>query len=160
VGALGGNTAFAAAGLIANKAKNWTAVSEAAKASAATISNNAPIDSGQGDLILRRWAESMTQRFADFSPQQLGSYASTNEGHLVTGVLAGVEKDGRIWLHAVMVNFSDATGISYQGYTMTSNDPPTAYYFLGKSAVGMEFEESQTSERALSERSRAPGAHS
>jgi hypothetical protein len=150
--ALGSNTAFAAAGLIGNKAKNWSAVSEAATASAATISGSVPIDSAQGDSILKRWAESMIQRVADFSPQQLNSYASANEGHLVTGVLAGVEKDGTTWLHAVMVNFDALTGLSYQGYTLTSNDPPTAYYFLGKSAVSLEFSDDKTSERALAER--------
>ena len=44
--------------------------------------------------------------------------------------------------------------MSYQGYTLTSKDPPTAYYFLGKGEIGLEFEESATSKRAVKERAR------
>lgn len=146
---LGRRTAFSAAGILGNGASQWTAVSEAVRA-AATISG--PVGSIQGDLILKDWAESVMQRLADFSPQQLLSYAGTNDGHVTTGVLAGVEGDGRVWLRAVLINFSTAAGLSYQGYTLTSADPPTAYYFLGKSEIGLEFERDRTSSRAVKER--------
>ena len=152
--ALGGNTAFAAAGVIGNREKHWKAASEAANARAATIRGDAPIGSSDGDLILKRWAESMMNKLSDFSTQSLIAVANANKGRITTGVLAGVEADGSVWIHDVAISFSSVVGLSYQGHTLTSNDPPTAYYFLGKSEIGMEFEEFKTSERSIRERAR------
>jgi hypothetical protein len=153
IAALGGNTVFGAAGVIGNPAKKWTAVSVAVDASA-PILKRTRVGSIDGDRILENWAKLMLRRLADFSTVQLSAYAKKNEGVITTGILAGVEPDGTAWLHALKLNYSDTGGLWYQGYTMTSNDPPTAYYFLGKSEVGLEFEESKTSKRAILERTR------
>jgi hypothetical protein len=143
------NVIFSAAGVLGSKGQNWTAVSLAAD----IIKRYAPsqIGSKQCDVILEKWAEAMMQRLQIFSSDQLLSYATANDGHITTAVLAGIENDKKVWVHAVMVNFSSTQGLSYQGYTLTSNDPPTAYYFLGKSEICNEFEKYKTSTRAIKE---------
>jgi hypothetical protein len=154
IATLGKDTVFAAAGILGSAGSSWTATTEATEARTRTVPTGVAIGSAQGDLILRAWAVSMQQRLAVFSPEQLFSYAAANDGHVTTGVLAGIEADGTAWIHDAMINFSDQGGLSYQGYTLTSNDPPTAYYFLGKNEIGMEFEQYKTSERALTERAK------
>jgi hypothetical protein len=151
--ALGGNTAFAAAGVIGNHAKKWTAVSIAIDA-AALVSKDAQIPSTDGDRILGGWANAMLKRLSDFSTNQLAAVARQNQGTVTTAVLGGTEPDGTAWLHALKINYSEALGLFYQGYTLTSNDPPTAYYNLGKSEIALEFEPSETSARAIRERAR------
>jgi hypothetical protein len=99
------------------------------------------------------WADAMKRRLlADFSPQQVLSYAATN-GHVTTAVLAGVEKDGNAWIQGVTIKFSNTDGLYNEGFKLISNDPPTAYYVLGKKEtveLGLEFEQG-SSNRAVTE---------
>jgi len=144
------NVAFSAAGILGNRGQKWTAISQVVDV--VKTSAPGPIGSRQGEAILDNWADSMIQRLLFFSSDQLLSYAAVNEGHIVTGVLAGLEKDKKTWVRAGMINFSSLAGLSYQSYTLTSNDPPTAYYFIGKSQIGLEFERDKSSSRAIKER--------
>jgi hypothetical protein len=114
-----------------------------------TTSAPGPIGSKEGEAILDKWADSMIQRLRVFSSNQLLSYSTVNEGHIATGVLAGIDKDKQAWLRAVMIDFSNVGELSHQSYTLTSNDPPTAYYFIGKSEIGLEFERDKSSSRAI-----------
>jgi hypothetical protein len=150
IAAFGHNVAFSAAGILGGPGQEWTAISlavEIVRASAPRL-----IGSRQGEAILDKWADSMIQRLHAFSSEQLLSYATANGGHITTGVLAGIEKDKKTWVRAVMVKFSSMNGLTYQGYTLTSDDPPSAYYFLGKSQIGSEFEKDKSSGRAIEER--------
>jgi hypothetical protein len=147
--ALGGHTAFGASGVIGNNNKKWTAVSEAVNA-VSVIPHGASMSSAQGDMLLEVWSQSMLRHLREFSENQLKTVADHNKGNFTTALLAGVEHDGNAWLHGSMISYG-ASVLSYRGYTMTSNDPPTAYYNLGKGEIAMEFEES-TTERAQSER--------
>jgi hypothetical protein len=151
--ALGGDTAFGAAGVIGDHSRTWTAVSVANDA-AAPIIKGSRIGSVDGDRILENWANLMLQRLSAFSAAQLLAVANKNEGIITTGILAGIEADGTPWLHSLKINYSILVGLRYQGYVMRSNDPPTAYYNLGKSEIAMEFEESKSSKRAIRERAR------
>lgn len=150
IAAFGRNVVFSAAGILGIRGQKWTAISQVVDAVNAFAPG--PIGSRQGEVILNKWADSMIQRLSVFSSDQLHSYAAMNEGHITTGILAGIENNKRTWVRAVMVNFSSATGLLRQSYTLTSNDPPTAYYFLGKSEIGLEFERDRSSSRALEER--------
>jgi hypothetical protein len=149
IAAFGRNVVFSAAGILGNHGKKWTAISQAVDA--VTTSAPGPIGSKQGGAILHKWAGSMIQRLRVFSFDQLLSYSTVNEGHIATGVLAGIDKDKQAWLRAVMIDFSNVGEVSHQSYTLTSNDPPTAYYFIGKSEIGLEFERGKSS-RAIKER--------
>lgn len=150
IAAFGRNVVFSAAGVLGIRGQKWTAISQAVDV-VKTFAPG-PIGSRQGESILDKWADSMIQRLSVFSSDQLHSYAAINEGHITTGVLAGIENNKKTWVRAVMVNFSSATGLLHQSYTLTSNDPPTAYYFLGKSQIGLEFERDRSSSRTLEER--------
>jgi hypothetical protein len=144
------DSVFSAAGILRDRENKWTSMSEALDVLRTAAPG--PIGSRQGEAILDRWADAMAQRVRVFSSDQLLAYSSNNAGHILTGVLAGIEDDKQPWLRAVMVNFSSAAGFSHQSYTLISNDPPTAYYFLGKPAIGLEFERDKSSSRAVKER--------
>jgi hypothetical protein len=151
IAALSGDVVFAAAGLLSDGKQSWTAIS-AANAAIANTPHGRRISGAESDSVLARWADSMTRNYMEFSRDQLSAYADANNSHLTTGVLAGVEKTGHAWIHAVMLNYSKNGSLSYQGYVLTSNDPPTAYYSLGKDSVFREFEEDKKSSRAMAER--------
>jgi len=146
----GRNVVFAASGILSDDGQKWTAISQAVDVVRTSVPG--PIGSGQGEAILNKWADSMIQKLRVFSSDQLRSYADTTEGHIATGIMAGIENDKQTWVRAVMVNFSSTTGLSYQPYTLKSNDPPTAYFFMGKSQIALEFEQVKSSSRALEER--------
>jgi hypothetical protein len=143
IAAFGRNVAFSAAGILGNRAEKWTAISQAVGV-VATFAPG-PIGSEQGEDILNKWAASMIQRLRVFSSNQLLSYSTINEGHIATGVFAGIETDKQAWLRAVMIDFSSMGGLSLESYTLTSDDPPTAFYFIGKSGIGFEFERDKQS---------------
>jgi hypothetical protein len=148
---LSGDVVFTAAGLLGDGKRSWTAMSEAKDAIANTPHSNR-ISSIESDSVLARWAESMMRNFQEFSKDQLSGYADANNGHITTGVIAGAEKTGQAWIHAVMIDSSKNGSLSYQGFTLTSKDPPTAYYSLGKDEVFREFEKDKISTRAVAER--------
>jgi hypothetical protein len=150
IAAFGRKVIFSAAGILGNHGKKWTAISQAVDA--VTTSAPGAIGSKEGEAILDKWADSMKQRLRVFSFDQLSSYSTVNEGHIATGILAGIEKDKQAWLRAVMIDFSNMGELSHQSYTLTSNDPPTAYYFIGKSEIGFEFDRDKSSSRAIKER--------
>ena len=64
--------------------------------------------------MLVNWAEAMRQNFREFSNEQLSAYAYPRDGHLTTGLLAGVEKTGGTWVHAMMLNYANGF-LSLQG---------------------------------------------
>jgi hypothetical protein len=145
----GGHTAFAASGVIGNSREAWSAISEAINA-AGMISHDIPMSSAQGDKLLDAWAKLVLRHLNEFSGDQLAAVTAASQGNVTTAVLAGVERDGSAWLRGVMIRYN-ASGLSYQGYTMTSADPPSAYYNLGKGDIAREFEEADT-DRATAER--------
>ncbi|MBI4164739.1 MAG: hypothetical protein HY508_03275 [Acidobacteria bacterium] len=147
IAVLPGETVFTAAGILGRTGRRWTAASEAV-AAAEHIIQSRRMERSEGDSVLERWAQAMMQKLAEFSKEQLVAYADANEGKLVTGILGGTEGEGVVWLHAVTISYP----LSYQGYTLTSLDPPTAYYVLGKAEIFTEFEKDQKSERAVAER--------
>ncbi len=148
IAALGGDVVFTAAGLVSDGKHSWTAVSEAIAAIANTR-HGSRISGSEGDLVLVNWAEAMRQNFREFSNEQLSAYAY--DGHLTTGLLAGVEKTGGTWVHAMMLNYANGF-LSLQGYVLHSDDPPTAYTSLGKYDIFHEFEGEKKTSRAIAER--------
>jgi hypothetical protein len=106
----------------------------------------------EGELILWYWAQSMVKRFSSIPTHQILQYANTNDGIVTTGVLAGKERDGSVWLRAMMITYSSSEGLSLRKNVLTSNDPPTAYFAVGKSDIFTEFEGDKTSDRAIAER--------
>ena len=150
ISALSGDVVFSAAGLLSDGKRSWTAVSEAIAAIANTPHENR-ISSAEGDLVLMKWAEGMKQNFREFSNQQLSAYAYADHGHLTIGLLAGVEKTGGAWVHAMILDYADGF-LSPQGYVFSSDDPPTAYTSLGKYEIFHEFEDEKKSSRAIAER--------
>ena len=150
IAALSGGVVFTAAGLLSDGKHSWTAVSEAIAAIANTP-HGSRINGAEGDLVLVNWAEAMKQNFREFSNQQLSAYAYADDGHLTIGLLAGVEKTGGTWIHAMMLNYANGF-LSPQGYVLNSYDPPTAYTSLGKYDIFHEFEGEKKSSRAIAER--------
>lgn len=126
IAALNGHVVFAAAGLLSDGKQGWTAISEA-NAAIANTPHARRISGAEGDSVLARWADSMMRNYMEFSGNQLSAYADANSGRLTTGVLAGVEESGRTWIHAVMLNYGKNGSLSYQGYVLTSNDPPCQF---------------------------------
>jgi hypothetical protein len=150
IAALSGDVVFTAAGLVSDGKHSWTAVSEAIAAIANTPHGNR-ISAAESDLVLANWAEAMKQNFREFSNEQLSAYAHADNGHLTTGLLAGVEKTGGAWIHAMMLNYANGF-LSPQDYVLNSDDPPTAYTSVGKYDIFHEFEGEKKSSRAIAER--------
>ena len=148
IAALSGEVVFTAAGLVSDSKHSWTAVSEAIAAIANTP-HGSKISGAESDLVLANWAEAMKQNFREFSNEQLSAYAY--DGHLTTGLLAGVEKTGGTWIHTIMLNYANGF-LSPQRYVLNSDDPPTAYSSLGKYDIFHEFEGEKKSSRAIAER--------
>jgi len=152
IAALSGDVVFTAAGLLGDGKHSWTAVSEAIAAIANTP-HGSRISGAESDLVLANWAEAMKQNFREFSNEQLSAYAYADDGHLTTGLLAGVEKTGGTWIHAMMLNYANGfLSPQGQGYVLNSDDPPTAYTSLGKYDIFHEFEGEKKSSRAIAER--------
>jgi hypothetical protein len=148
--ALPGKTVFTAAGILGNRARDWTAASEM-RAVIEHRSVGTLVEDAQGDALLQLWAEAIMKRIAEFPPIQIAAYADANEGKLITGILAGLGREGTVWLHATILNYAKDGTLSYQSYRMTSADPPTAYYGLGKTDIFNEFERDKISARAINE---------
>ncbi len=150
IAALSGDVVFTAAGLLSDGKHSWTAVSEAI-AAVANTPHGSRISGAESDLVLVNWAEAMKRNFREFSNEQLSAYAYAGDGRLTTGLLAGVEKTGGTWIHAMMLNY--ANGFLFpQGYVLNSDDPPTAYTSVGKYDIFHEFEGEKKSSRAIAER--------
>jgi hypothetical protein len=145
-----GDTLFTAAGILRDRREQWTSMSEAL-----AVLRTAPqgrIESGQGEAMLDKWADAMTKRVGAFSSDQLLAYSSNNAGHIATGILAGIGSDKQLWLRAAILSYSVASGLSHQRYMMVPKGSATAYYFVGKPEIGLEFERDKSSTRALQER--------
>jgi hypothetical protein len=149
IAAFRSHAVFAASGVLGAPAKQWTATSLAAEV--LKNSSLSPLTSNEGGAILDGWAKSMVHRLFDSPRDQLHSIALANNGLVTTGILAGIEKNKSAWLRAGVISLATTGGLSYEGFSLSSNDPPTAYHFLGKSQVAMEFN-GDSSGRAIEER--------
>lgn len=147
IAAFSGNVTFAAAGVLGD-GYSWSAIGQAVDILKNSVKGR--ISSADGEVILIKWAQAMIQKFSNFSSNQLSVYAANNGNRISIGVLAGVEESKKPWARAVIVNFSSA-GLYHDAYELISRDPPTAYYFLGKSAIGLEFVGDKRSGRAMKE---------
>jgi hypothetical protein len=155
IAALSSHVVFTSSGVVSNGNASWTTISEAVSAGK-DIPSNGISSSSQGALVMKIWAQSMIQRLSGFTPSQLLSVALANDGHITTGILAGVDTGGNVWVQAVtisfMINFSNLVGLSFEPYTLTPAGAQTGYYFLGKAEVALEFYQDTKSPRAIAER--------
>jgi len=150
IGPLHGNTLFAAAGIVTDPARSWSADTVMDRV---LIENwhGAPMDSADGALALRRWADAMTRKLWDLPLNQLAAYTKSNEGVAATGVLAGFDKDGASWVRISTIRQGAARGLIHEESDMSSRGPATKYSGLGQSEIAVEFDHGNTS-RAVEER--------
>jgi hypothetical protein len=155
IAVLGRNTVFAAAGVLSDNTKTWTASSQALAAYSAVIKAEQPVGSVEGELILKSWAEAIKGKLAALPPQDLLAYANSHEGFVTSGVLVGRENDGVVWTRLMRIGFSELEGFYFRGDTLTSvPHRPARYWFVGKTEICMEFNTLDTSKRAIAERAR------
>jgi hypothetical protein len=147
IAVLPGPAVFAAAGILGSGDLSWSATTEA-EAAAEPVAKAPRLETGAGEALLNRWAQQMVRRFAGFTERQLKLYAAGNDGKLVTGVLAGLNGDGTVWLRGIKVTFP----FSHQGFELTADDQATAYHAIGKSQIFEEFGTEVSSGRAVAER--------
>ena len=150
IGPLHGNTLFAAAGIVTDPARNWSADTEMDKVLVEGW-RGAQMGSADGESAVRRWAEAMTQKLLALPLNQLAAYTKSNDGVAATGVLAGIDKDGSPWVRVSTISQDAARGLVHQESDMTSRGSAAKYSGLGQSEIAVEFDHGNTA-RAVEER--------
>lgn len=150
IGPLHGNTLFAAAGIVTDPARNWSADTVM---DTVLVENwrGAPMASVDGELALRRWADAMTRKLLALPPNQLAAYAKSNDGVAATGVLAGIDQGGNPWVRVSTISQDTTLGLIHRESDMTSRSAATRYSGLGQSEIAVEFDHGNTT-RAIDER--------
>lgn len=150
IGPLHGNTLFAAAGIVTDPARSWSADTEMDKV---LVENwhGARMGRTDGESALRQWAESIMEKLVLLPRNQLVAYTRSNDGVAATGVLAGIDKDGSPWVHVSTLKLDGAHGLVHQESDKTSRGSATRYSGLGQSEIAVEFDHGST-DRAIDER--------
>lgn len=147
---LGGNTIFAAAGIVTDPARSWAADTEMDKVLPA-ISKSERMNAADGTSALNRWAVAMMRKLGTLPRDQLLAYTRANDGVAAAGMFAGIDKGGGPWVHVTKIT-ADAGGmLSHQESDATSRGSRTEYFGLGQSEIAIEFDHGDTP-RALGER--------
>ena len=150
IGPLHGNTLFAAAGIVTDPARNWSADTEMDTVLVEGW-RGAPMSSADGESALRRWADAMTQKLFALPRNQLVAYTKSNDGVAATGVLAGIDSDRNPWVRVSTIRLDATSGLVHQESDMTSRGSATKYSGLGQSEIAVEFDHGNTA-RAIEER--------
>jgi len=150
IGPLHGNTLFAAAGIVTDPARNWSADTVM---DTVLVENwrGAQLSSPDGELALIRWADAMTQKLIALPLNQLEAYTKSNDGVAATGVLAGVDLGGNPWVRISTIRQDAARSLVHRESDMTSRSAATRYSGLGQSEIAVEFDHGNTT-RAIDER--------
>ena len=147
---LGGDTIFAAAGVVTDPARSWAADTEMDKVLPATPQNER-MSSADGASALGRWAAAMIQKLFRVPRDQLIVYTQSNGGVAAAAMLAGLGKDGRTWVQVSKIVSDGAGNLSHQESETAPPSSATEYFGLGQSAIAVEFDHGETA-RAVAER--------
>ena len=147
---LQGKTLFAAAGIVTDPDRNWSADNEMAVA----IYSSPPagrMDTEAGRSAMGRWAESMIRKLTSLPRKQLLAYVAANDGVAATGILAGMDKDANSWAVVSKIAFDGSQGLAHSESSIAPPGSEAKYFGLGKSEIAIEFDHGDTP-RATAER--------
>ena len=121
------------------------------------IPRNVPIDSSQGVLATRDWAQFMIQRLSVLSSSELLSIASSSNGNIASGILGGIDKNGDAWVNSVTISYptdvSASTGLSCVGcQSYRARGRYSILLSREGPEIAMEFSHDTKSSRAITER--------
>ena len=145
---LHGNTLFAAAGIVTDPTRSWSADTEMDK----VLVENWHGAGWAGRTAKRRRPmgridDPKTRLFLE----SIDGLHKSNDGVAATGVLAGFDKDGGPWVHVSTISLDAARELGHQESDMTSHGSATRYSGLGQSEIAVEFDHGSTG-RAIEER--------
>lgn len=144
----GGDTVFAAAGILADPKGNWNASRIISMVFAQReLSGGVGIE--EGEQLLHTWTRRLHSALNEMPPAMLQNYARNNHGNLTTAVLAG-RSAGGVWIRCAQARYSDVHGLAMFSLDLGSSDySHTTYFALGKGDIVFEFERDKRSARAV-----------